>query len=138
MKYSFAIAALLFVMSADSTSAISLSKDADKAPSVDDTVKAQEAKATKTPEEEKKVEEEKKEADADKAKVEEEKAVEQGKADKKAKEAMDKENAEVKVAEAKEKSDYEKEMHAIASTTDKASLSFDRKMKAAYLRDKKM
>ena len=51
---------------------------------------------------------------------------------------MDKEIEEAKVAEAKEKSDYEKEMHAITATTDKASLEFDRKMKAAYLRDKKM
>ena len=50
---------------------------------------------------------------------------------------MDKEAAEIKAEEAKKLSDYEKEMKAITATTHKESLEFDRKMKAAYLRDLK-
>ena len=68
MKYSFAIAALFAILTIDSTSAVVLSQNAD--PKVDDIVKDAEAKATKSPEDEKKAEEEKKAAEAEKAKAE--------------------------------------------------------------------
>ena len=76
-------------------------------------------------------EEEKKEA----AKKTAEEIAAQEEAELKAKKAMKKEEEALEAEEFKKKSDYEKELHAIASTNHKASNAFDDMQKSMYERD---
>ena len=117
----FALIALLGLISF--TEAIHLSED--PAPAGDAEPK-EDAKAPAPP-----TEDEKKEA----AKKVEDAKAEQEAIDKKAAKAAKKEDEAIKAEEYKKKTDYEKELHAIASTNHKESNAFDNMHKEKYNRD---